>query len=207
MTKSAKKMRYTALSVAATSALVGCGAEKVNPTQPVTVTQTVTAASTASTSSAAPGAGQIGVAYTTGAVTLTVNSVSTPATVPLMINSYQAGSGYDKYADTPPEEGGRFVRVETTIMNSGKSSSFDVLCARPVRMVVLDSEAREYQNMRSMYKIKGNGDCKDIQPGFKANVTWVFTVPKDAKVRFAMFSDPEASYSTLEMIDISSQAN
>lgn len=201
-----KKACLTATSAFSILALAACGGTQTTKPQLTSDGASATTRGPVTSQPPPPSAGKIGVAYTVGAVTLTVNSVSTPDTVPLMTNSYKAGSGYDRYSDTPPEEGGRFVRLETTIMNSGKSSSFDVLCSLPVRMVVLDSEAREFKSMGSMFKIKGNGDCRDIQPGFKANVTWIFTVPKDSRVKFAAFSDP-ASYSTLEMVDISNQAN
>lgn len=131
-----------------------------------------------------------------GGVKMVVHSAESKSTLTVNDSSYRQGSGFETYTEKPAEDGGKYIIVSTTIYNDGKGS-MDLTCGFPVEAVVSDSDDRIFDSVDDLYKIKGNPECnKDLQPGFSSEMTYAFSVPKDATVDYFMFRDTESSDET-----------
>ncbi|MGB3673269.1 MAG: hypothetical protein WA988_02390 [Candidatus Nanopelagicales bacterium] len=150
--------------------------------------QATTAASTAD-----PNIHGVGVPVTKGGVTLTVNEVTRPASIPAT-----RGPG------RTPQSGGKYVRLDTTIKNDGQKS-MDLTCSFDVQVVLVDRQRRQFDHVDDQYEIAGNPGCNDgLQPGFSIGMTYVFEVPESADITFFGFGDPstDAGYNDLTWISL-----
>jgi hypothetical protein len=135
----------------------------------------------------------IGVPVTKGGVTLTVNEVTRPASIPAT-----RGPG------RTPQAGGKFVRLDTTIKNDGQKS-MDLTCSFDVQVVLVDRQRRQFDHVDDQYEIAGNPGCNDgLQPGFSIGMAYVFEVPEGADITFFGFGDPatDAGYNDLTWITV-----
>lgn len=206
----------TMLAASLAVALSGCAGTEGAPAEAtVTVTETVTASPSpeesentsesassepaesadsspspeAAEDSSMPDVSLVGETATHAGVTLTVNEATASPTVSLNKSGYRAGSGYESYTATPADEGGRYVIVKTTIKNTGRES-MDLTCSWPINIKVLDDEMREFDTIDSLHEVQGNPECNaQLQPGFSDDVTYVFMVPKSAKIVGLYFQD------------------
>jgi hypothetical protein len=183
--------------------LAACGGGgNTSATKTVTVTvsggSTPSAAATTTFPSTTPTSGPgIGDPMTNGGVKLTVNAVSAPATVLL----HQYHNPGVEFADTPPKAGAKYIRVDTTIENVGKESLF-LTCGNRIRTQVIDSQQRQFDTIEYLFDIKGNPECKAVQPGFTSPMTYVFEVAQDAVVVYFAFADRAVDSQNLTLMNI-----
>jgi len=189
------------LALAAAFSLAGC-AGPATPAPTVTVTQIVTVSPDAEEATAeaaaeeepaedtpADGIYSVGQKATNFGAEVTVKKAYVAKTVPINKSGYRAGSGYDTYTDVKPDDGGKFLVVETSIKNTGKKS-MDLTCGYPLDIKAGDTEDRAYDTIDSLYEYKGNPECNaQLQPGFKDKMTYVFMAPKDAELTGFVFRD------------------
>lgn len=72
--------------------------------------------------------------------------------------------------------------MTTHVVNNAKVS-LDLTCSLPVQTKLVDVQQRNFDAIDDLYKLKGNPECNDqLQPGFEADMTWVYLVPKNASV-------------------------
>lgn len=176
------------------SLLTSCASSSGEPAPTVTVTATVTAdaaeasAESDSSSPAQAADGTVGESVTNGGVDLTIKKATAVDTVGMTmdINS-------PKVTQEKPPAGGRYIRIDTVVENSGKKS-MDLTCMAPVQIVAIDSKEREFNTLEDLYKIVDNPGCNDqLQPGFKDEMAWVFMVPEDAEITGVSFYDSQQS--------------
>ncbi|MBB3084210.1 hypothetical protein [Geodermatophilus sabuli] len=156
-------------------------------------------------SSEDPGVGVVGEPVTNQGVTLTVTGAQVVDVIELNETSYAPGSGFEEYTPTNPDPGGKFVVVQTHIVNNAQVS-MDLTCSYPIANALIDSRDRQFDTIDSLYKLRGNPECNDqLQPGFEADMTYVYMVPADADiVGFAFadatdFSNPSSDYSAVRL--------
>lgn len=119
----------------------------------------------------------------------TVTSARTADFIELNESHYRPGSGYETYTKTKPDAGGKFIVVDTHIVNDGRTS-MDLTCSLPISTVLIDSRNRDFDAIQDLYKLKGNPECNDqLQPGFEADMTYVYLVPVDAAITGWGFPD------------------
>lgn len=59
----------------------------------------------------------------------------------------------------------------------------DLTCSLPISTKLVDSQQRNFNAIDDPYKLQGNPECNDqLQPGFEADMTWVYLVPQSTKV-------------------------
>jgi hypothetical protein len=125
---------------------------------------------------------QVGQTVTSGGITLTVKDARAVDSILMNESHFRPGSGYEKYTKTAPKEGGRYVTVIAHVVNNAKVS-LDLTCSLPVQTKLVDAQARYFDAIDDLYKIKGNPECNDqLQPGFETDMTWAYLVPKGAAV-------------------------
>ncbi|WP_298795940.1 hypothetical protein [uncultured Pseudonocardia sp.] len=176
--------------LAALLALVGCSAEPVKPAPSASSTDscrgsgcslTYATPTADPTPTAAPSA-QVGQAVTNRGITLTVKEARAVDSIQMNESSFRPGSGYEKYTKTMPKAGGRFVMVKAHVVNNAQVS-LDLTCGLPISTKLIDSQQRNFDAIDDLYKLKGNPECNDqLQPGFEADMTWVYLVPTSASV-------------------------
>ena len=149
----------------------------------------VPAAPSATPSPLAPAVGEVGQVVRNGGVTLTVTAARVADSIDMNESNYRPGSGFEKYTKTKPDAGGKFVVVETHIVNDAKVS-MDLTCSLPISTVLVDAKDRNFDPIQDLYKLKGNPECNDqLQPGFETDMTYVYLVPIDAKITGWAFTD------------------
>jgi hypothetical protein len=96
---------------------------------------------------------------------------------------------YEKYTRTKPDAGGKFIVVETHVVNNAKVS-MDLTCSLPISTKLVDAQDRSFDPIPDLYKLKGNPECNDqLQPGFEADMTYVYLVPATATITGWGFKD------------------
>ena len=171
---------------------IGGGDETEAAAPTSSVVRTSAAVGTTAARTANPDIHQVGVPVTKGGVTMTVNEVTTPASVPTT-----------KGPDRTPQSGGKYVRLDTTIKNDGLQS-MDLTCSFDVQVVLVDRERRQFDAVDKKYEIDGNPGCNDgLQPGFAIGMAFVFEVPADAEIKLFGFGDPNIQFNDLTWITLS----
>nr|WP_052477712.1 hypothetical protein [Kibdelosporangium sp. MJ126-NF4]CEL13444.1 hypothetical protein [Kibdelosporangium sp. MJ126-NF4]CTQ99133.1 hypothetical protein [Kibdelosporangium sp. MJ126-NF4] len=83
--------------------------------------------------------------------------------------------------------------MKTHIVNNAKLS-MDLTCSLPINTRLVDDQSRQFNSIEDLYKIKGNPECnKQLQPGFEADMTWIYEVPTSATIvtwGFEELTDP-----------------
>jgi hypothetical protein len=104
-------------------------------------------------------------------------------------SNFRPGSGRESYTNTPAGSGASYVIVNTHVLNKAKKS-MDLTCSLPIRAVLIDDQNRNFDSIQELYKIKGNPECNEaLQPGFTADMTWVYRVPTETHVLGWAFED------------------
>jgi hypothetical protein len=161
-------------------ALAGCSAEPASSTGS-TATTAVAPVTTKPTPTAPPSA-SVGQTVSNRGITLTVTDARAVDSIQMNESNFRPGSGYEKYTKTMPQAGGRFVSVTAHVVNNAKVS-LDLTCSLPINTKLVDSQQRNFDAIDDLYKLKGNPECNDqLQPGFEADMTWVYLVPQAASV-------------------------
>ncbi|MBM4668744.1 DUF4352 domain-containing protein [Rhodococcus hoagii] len=157
-----------------------------------------TSASSSSVSAAAPVTSaaaksnrfEIGQRVENGGVAITVNAVKAVRDITVTQETYR-----NRYETRTARAGGQFVVVSTTVENIGKKS-LDLTCGYAVANILLDSDKREFDSIDSLYRVEGNPECNDdLQPGFTAEMQYVYEIPESAKPLAFAFYDPETQRS------------
>jgi hypothetical protein len=172
-------------AVLAAAAIAGCAnASSAGPAP----ASSVPAAPTTTTAPLA----QTGQTLSDGGVTLTVKSARVTDSIDMNESNFRPGSGYEVYTKTKPDAGGMFVVVEAHVVNNAKVS-MDLTCGLPVTTKIADDQDRNFDPIQDLYKLKGNPECnKQLQPGFEADMTWVYLVPTTATVvRWGFYDSTE----------------
>lgn len=132
---------------------------------------------------------QVGQTVSNRGVTLTVKAARAADFIEMNESGFRPGSGYEKYTRTTPDAGGKFIVIETHIVNNAKVS-MDLTCSLPISTVLVDAQDRSFDPIRDLYKLKGNPECNDqLQPGFEADMTYVYLVPANALITGWGFKD------------------
>jgi predicted component of type VI protein secretion system len=163
-------------------ALAGCSAEPASSTASSPVTSSVASmATTTPTTTTAPPA-TVGQSVSNEGITLTVTEAHGVDSIQMNESNFRPGSGYEKYTRKTPDAGGRFVAVTAQVVNNAKVS-LDLTCSLPINTKLVDSQQRNFDPIDDLYKLKGNPECNDqLQPGFEADMTWVYLVPTSASI-------------------------
>lgn len=169
--------------------------------QPANTSSSPTQTSPASPATPPPGAPgtpnqapPLSAPVTSGRVRLTVNAVSSPATVPMLFNRYEKdnvlkSSAFAQFLETPPQDGAKYVRVDTTIENIG-DAPFGLTCDLPIHVGVLDAQQQRFDPIPELFRVKGNPECNEaLQPGRSGQVAFVFEVPRDDVIGAFGFQD------------------
>ncbi|RAL31131.1 DUF4352 domain-containing protein [Rhodococcus sp. AQ5-07] len=137
---------------------------------------------------AAPALPTSGQPVTSGGAVITINSVVESQSITAQPeNSISRG----EYAEQAPRSGGKFVIVDTTVLNNGKVS-MDLTCGYPIRNKLITADNRQYDSIGSLYKVQGNPECNDnLQPGFDSHMMYVYEIPVAAAPSQFAFSDTE----------------
>lgn len=161
--------------------LAGCSAEPASSTGSPATTASAAPVTTKPTPTAPPSA-SIGQTASNRGITLTVTDARAVDSIQMNESNFRPGSGYEKYTKTTPQAGGRFVSVTAHVVNNAKVG-LDLTCSLPISTKLVDSQQRNFDAIDDLYKLKGNPECNDqLQPGFEADMTWVYLVPQSAKV-------------------------
>jgi hypothetical protein len=162
-------------------ALAGCSAEPASSTAGGATAVAAAPVTTAPTSTTPPSA-SVGQTVNNRGITVTVTEARAVDSVLMNESNFRPGSGYEKYTKTMPKAGGRFVSVTAHVVNNAKVS-LDLTCSLPINTKLVDSQQRNFDAIDDLYKIKGNPECNDqLQPGFEADMTWVYLVTQTATV-------------------------
>lgn len=152
-----------------------------------------------------PDVGEVGQTVTNRGVTLTVTGAQVTEVIELNKSNYAPGSGYETYTPTPPDAGGKFIVVQTHIVNNAQVS-MDLTCSYPIATVLVDVQDRQFDPIDSLHELRGNPECNDqLQPGFEADMTYVYMVPASAEIAgFAFadvtdFSNPNNDYTAVRL--------
>lgn len=139
-----------------------------------------------------PEVGEVGQAMSNRGVTLTVTAARVADVIELNKSNYQQGSGFETYTPTPPDTGGKFVIVETHVVNNAQVS-MDLTCGYPIATALVDDRDRQFDPIDSLHEIRANPDCNaQLPPGFEDDMTYIFMVPTDAQIVGFAFSDATA---------------
>jgi hypothetical protein len=132
---------------------------------------------------------EIGQTVSNRGVTLTVKAAHAADFIEMNESGFRPGSGYEKYTRTAPDPGGKFIVVETHVVNNA-NVSMDLTCSLPISTVLVDAQDRNFDPIHDLYKLKGNPECNDqLQPGFEADMTYVYLVPTNAVITEWGFKD------------------
>ena len=108
--------------------------------------------------------------------------------------SYTGGVESAETPDAKPRtvrapRGGRYVLVETTVLND-TGMPIDMTCSVPVYAKVVGDSGRRFEPISGLRQIEGNPPCSQLlQPGSETDMTWVFAVPRDATISAFEFAD------------------
>lgn len=145
--------------------------------------------------------GPMGEELTNGGVALTVNNVSSQASVMLEPRNRKKGS-------TPPEEvfpenqGAKFIKVETTVRNEGMAP-WDLTCGYAVGTALYDVEGRHYEPIKQLYRVPENPACNaSLGPGFESPMTWIYEVPESFEELGFGFFDPKENFNDPALVRI-----
>jgi hypothetical protein len=164
-------------------------AERSGSTERTSAVPSSSAAATSSPASDEPDVGEVGQIVSNRGVTLTVTGARVWDSIELNKSSYQAGSGYETWTPTAPDPGGKFVVVETHIVNNAMVG-MDLTCSYPIRNVLVDTRDRQFDSIDSLHELRGNPECNyQLQPGFESDMIYVYLVPADAQIKGWAFSD------------------
>jgi hypothetical protein len=191
----------TALAVIGAT-LSGCSSDD-SSAAPATVTKTITvtattgagsSATTVSTSSpAAQSPNGVGQTFTNRGATVTFIEATAAGSIKLNQSNYRADSPNAVFTDTPARAGAQYIVVKTHIVNNAKLS-MDLTCSLPINTRLLDDQNRQFDPIDGLYKIEGNPECNSqLQPGFEADMTWIYEVPTTATIvawGFEELTDP-----------------
>ncbi|WP_224402165.1 hypothetical protein [Pseudonocardia sp. ICBG1034] len=169
-------------------ALAPTGAPAAGPTAPAPAVSASSSTGGGGTPvAAAPETqGEVGDRLTDVGITVTVTSAEF---VPDVMVSDSAGSPSATYAPQGPGDGARYFAVRTHVVNDGPQS-IDLTCSSPITNVLIDDRGRKFDALDSLYKIQGNPVCNDaLQPGFEADMTYVYRVPSSATITSWSFAD------------------
>lgn len=183
-------MRRAVLAAVSLLVLAGCSSEPEADLLPGG--RSAAAASTTAptpTATPAPASTEVGDTVTNGGITLTVVGAYVSETIELNESNFRPGSGYEEYTVTEPDAGGKFVVIETHVVNNARVS-LDLTCSLPINTVLVDTANREFDAIQDLYKVRGNPECNDqLQPGFESDMTWIYMVPSNATVLGWGFTD------------------
>lgn len=133
---------------------------------------------------------QIGDTREEGGVKLTLNSFEEVSSVDVNQSGFETGSGFETITQLTAEEGAKLFRADTTIENTDRTS-MDLTCSFEVDIKVLSDKNQEYIPLDNMYEVVGNPGCNDqLQPGFSAEMSWIFKLPSDSTAIALFFVDP-----------------
>lgn len=182
-------MRTTAL-VMITSVLVlaaGCADEPIGNTAPPPTS--AARPTTTPPATPEPQIAGIGDTVTNGGITLTLVSAGPVDTIERNQSGFRPGSGYEDYTVTEPDPGGRFIAVRTHIVNYGRVG-LDLTCSLPIDTILVDAQSRRFDPVESLHELCGNPECNDrLQPGFEADMTYIYLVPTSAQITGWVFAD------------------
>ena len=132
---------------------------------------------------------EIGVEKRSGGAVITVTKASSAPSVRLNQSNVRTGSPGATLTEERAGDGAKFVIVATQVRNDAQRS-MDLTCSLPIRAVLYDDRGREFTPIPKLYQLPGNPECNaQLQPGFRAAMTWVFRVPADARVNVFFFED------------------
>ncbi|MFE7200250.1 hypothetical protein ACFU8R_08235 [Pseudonocardia alni] len=130
--------------------------------------------------------GEVGDRLTDVGITLTVTSAEF---VPDVMVSDSTGSASATYTPQGPGDDARYFAVRTHVVNDGQKS-IDLACSSPIANALIDDRGRKFDPLDSLYKIQGNPICNDaLQPGFEADMTYVYRVPSSVTITSWSFAD------------------
>lgn len=169
------------LALLALLSVAGCSAEAA-PSTASPSTTVAAAPVTTDSAPATPPSASVGQTVSNRGITLTVTKAHSVNSIEMNESNFRPGSGYEKYTATLPKAGGRFIAVTAHVVNNA-TVSLDLTCSLPINTKLVDSQQRNFDAIDDLYKIKGNPECNEqLQPGFEADMTWVYLVPQTASV-------------------------
>lgn len=135
--------------------------------------------------------GEVGDTVTNHGAELTLNDAYMAETIPWNESAQPPGNPLYEITPRPAEDGAKWFVMETTVSNEGRSS-MDLTCSWPIEVVGVDVDEREFDTINSLYQYEANPACNDsLQPGFSAEMTYVFSIPSDAEMLGVAFRDTE----------------
>jgi hypothetical protein len=132
---------------------------------------------------------EIGRTKTSGGIELRVVGVRSAKTL-----RYVGGTQTDVTPDAVAvskraPQGGSYVFVRTRVKNDTKRG-IDITCGYAIEAKAIDSDDREFDPVDDLFLIAGNPGCNDnLQPGFRATMTWAFLVPSGVVINGFKFAD------------------
>lgn len=149
--------------------------------------------------------GKVGQELSNGGVVLTVNEVEELPTISLDEKNRMKGfGGIEETA--PSREGAKFIRVNTTVFNSG-SETWDLTCGLAISTVLKDVDGNRYDPITELYRIPENPECNaSLGHGFSDEMTWIYEVPESYELGFFEFTEgiSWASGTTATVVDLHS---
>jgi hypothetical protein len=131
----------------------------------------------------------IGLTYRHLGIVITLLDAAWSYSVYLNNSGYRAGSRRAIYERVDAGSGAKFIIVATRVLNDAKCS-LDLTCSYPIKNHLIDERNRPFDSIGKLYRFRGNPECNDhLQPGFTADMTWVYRVPLDAVISAFEFED------------------
>lgn len=133
-------------------------------------------------------------------IAITVRSLEEVQSIRVNDSGYVGDSAV--FTDRTARSGGKFVVVDTTVFNDSLRP-IDITCAAPIQNTLTTDDQRQYTTVDEQYKIEGNPGCNDeLQPGFDAQMKFVYEIPvAGVPVAFG-FSDRQTSYDKPTYIEL-----
>lgn len=132
-----------------------------------------------------------GATFRNNMIEITLIDVRESVSISINESGYRTGSGYETYTERPAGPGAKFVTVVTRVLNDGMGS-IDLTCGYPVGTHIVDQRSRRFDSIRDLSHIYGNPECNfALQPGFSADMTWIYLLPDTAEVMSWEFEDVE----------------
>ena len=137
--------------------------------------------------------GEVGDTVSNYGVDMTLHDAYGSETIPWNESGQPPGNPLYEITQRSADDGAKWFVMETTVDNVG-STSMDLTCSWPIDVVAVDIEEREFDTISSLHQYEENPRCNDnLQPGFSAEMTYVFSVPEDAEMIGVAFRDTEES--------------